>query len=60
MNSEWPKVMLLSAATSPWLLYEIATATRAAWLMRAFRQYSLLACALLAPGGSAVMRATEL
>ena len=27
MNSKWPKVMLMSAATAAWLVYDMATAT---------------------------------
>ena len=29
VNSKWPKVMLMSAATSAWLIYDMATATEA-------------------------------
>jgi hypothetical protein len=59
MNGKWPKVMLLSAVTSCWLLYDIATATEAPRLALAILQYILLACALVALVGSAVMCATE-
>lgn len=59
MNSKWPKVMLLSAVTSLWLLYDITTATEATRLGLAILQYSLLACALIALVGSAVMHATD-
>jgi hypothetical protein len=59
LNSKWPKVMLVSAATSLWLLYDITTATEAPRLMLAFLQYSLLACALVALLGAAVMYATD-
>ena len=52
------EVMLLSA-TSLWLLYDIMTATEAPRLALAFLQYSLLACALIALVGSAVMYATD-
>ena len=58
VNSKWPKVMLLSAVTSLWLLYDITTATEAPRLALALLQYSLLACALIALVGSAVMHAT--
>ena len=51
--------MLLSAVTSCWLLYDITTATEAPWLALAFLQYSLVACALVVPVGSAVMYATD-
>ena len=59
MNGKWPKVMLLSAATSLWLLYDMMTATAAPRLAIAFLQHSLLACALIALVGSAVMYATD-
>jgi hypothetical protein len=59
VNSKWPRVMLLSAVTACWLLYDIATATEAPRTELAFLQYSLLACALVALVGSAVMYATE-
>ena len=59
VNSKWPKVMLLSAVTACWQLYDITTATEAPRTALAFLQYSLLACALVALVGSAVMYATE-
>ncbi|MCP4618266.1 MAG: hypothetical protein GY844_17750 [Bradyrhizobium sp.] len=59
MNSKWPKVMLMSAATSLWLLYDITTAAEAPRLALALLQYSLLACGLFALVGSAVMYATD-
>ena len=59
MNGKWPKVMLLSAVTSLWLLYDITTATEAPRLALALLQYSLLACALIALVGSAAMHATD-
>jgi len=59
MNGKWPKVMLLSAVTSLWLLYDIATVTEAPRLALAFLQYSLLAFALIALVGSAAMHATD-
>lgn len=59
VNGRWPKVMLLSAATSLWLLYDLATATEAPSLALALLQYALLACALVALTGSAVMYATD-
>jgi hypothetical protein len=27
VNGKWPKVMLMSAATAAWLIYDMATAT---------------------------------
>lgn len=59
VNSKWPKVMLLSGATSLWLLYDITTATEAPRLTLAFLQYALLALAVVALIGSAVMYATD-
>lgn len=59
MNSKWPKVMLMSAVTSGWLLYDVTTATEAPRLALAILQYALLACAQVALIGSVVMHATE-
>lgn len=59
MNSKWPTVMAMSAVTSLWLLYDITTATEAPRLALAVLQYILLACALVALVGSAVMYATD-
>ena len=59
VNSKWPKVMLLSAVTSCWLLYDMTTATEAPRMSLAVVQYALLACALVALVGSAVMYATD-
>ena len=59
MNSKWPKVMLLRAVTSIWLLYDMTTTTEAPRLMLATLQYILLALALVALVGSAVMYATD-
>ena len=59
MNGKWPRVMLISAATASWQLYDIATATEAPRMALAFLQYSLLACALIALVGSAVMYASD-
>jgi len=52
-------VMLLSAVTSLGLLYDITTATEAPRLMLAVLQYILLALAVVALVGSAVMYATD-
>jgi len=59
VNSKWPRVMLLSAVTSCWLLYDMTTATEAPRMALAVVQYALLACALVALVGSAVMYATD-
>ena len=58
MNSKWPKVMAISAVTTCCLLYDITTATEALRLALAILQYALLACALVALVGSAVMSTT--
>jgi hypothetical protein len=47
------------AVTSCWMLYDITTATEAPRLALAILQYSLLACALVALVGSAVIYATD-
>lgn len=54
MNSKWPKVMLLSAVTSLWLLCDITAATEAPLRMFALLKYSPVACGLVALLGSAV------
>ena len=59
MNSKWPKIMLMSGATSAWLLYDIATASEAPRQAVAVLQYGLLACALIGLVGSIVMAASE-
>ena len=59
MNGKWPKVALISALTTCWLLYDITTATEAPPLALAILQYALLACALVALIGAAVMHATD-
>lgn len=48
MNSKWTKVMLMSAATSAYLVYDMTTATKAPRLMLAYLQYTLLGLALFA------------
>ena len=62
MQGKWPKVMLLSAATSAWLAYDIISAPEVPRQALAVLQYALLACALCALCalvGSAVMVATD-
>jgi hypothetical protein len=49
------KVMVISAVTTCWLLYDITIANEAPRLALAILQYALLACALV---GSAAMDAT--
>jgi hypothetical protein len=50
--------MLISAATSAWLIYDISSATEVPRQALAVMQYGLLACALFALAGSVVMFAT--
>jgi hypothetical protein len=59
MNDKWPKVMLMSAATAAWLIYDMATATEAPRQALAILQYGLLACALFGLAGSLVMAARK-
>jgi hypothetical protein len=58
VNSKWAKIMLMSAVTSAFLVYDMTTATEAPRLMLAYLQYTLLGLALFALAGSAVMYAT--
>ena len=58
MNVKWSRLMLMSAATSAWLLYDIATSSEALRQAVAVLQYGLLACALVGLIGSIVMAAT--
>jgi hypothetical protein len=51
--------MLMSTATSAWLIYDIATATEAPRRALAILQYCLLACALIGLAGSLVMFASQ-
>jgi hypothetical protein len=51
--------MLMSGITSPWLLYDMATATEAPSRALATLQYGLLACARMGLVGSLVMLASE-
>ncbi len=59
MNSLWPKVMLMSAVPSAWLIYDMTSATEAPSRAVAVLQYGLLACALFGLIGSLVKFATE-
>jgi hypothetical protein len=43
VNSKWPKLMLMSAATSAWLIYDMTTATETPRQAVAVLQYGLLA-----------------
>lgn len=59
MNGKWPKLMLMSAATSAWLIYDMTTATEAPRQAVAVLQYGLLACALFGLIGALVMLAAQ-
>ena len=59
MQDKWAKVMLMSAATAAWLIYDMATATEAPRQALAILQYGLLACALFGLVGSLVMAASR-
>jgi hypothetical protein len=59
MNGKWPKLMLMSAATSAWLIYDIASATEVPRQAVAILQYCLLACALVGLVGSVVLPVSE-
>ena len=57
--NKWPRIMLISAATSAWLIYDMATATEVPRQAVAILQYGLLACALIGLAGSLVMAASQ-
>jgi hypothetical protein len=59
VNSKWPKLILMSAATSAWLIYDMTTATESPRQAVAVLQYGLLACALMGLIGSLVMLASQ-
>jgi hypothetical protein len=56
--NKWPKVMLMSGATSAWLVYDMTSATEAPSQAVAVLQYGLLGCALFSLIGSLVMLAS--
>ena len=51
--------MLMSAATSAWLIYDMTTVTEAPRPAVAVLQYGLLACALFGLIGALVMLASQ-
>jgi len=51
--------MLMSAATSAWLIYDMTTATEAPARAVAILQYGLLTCSLIGLAGSLMMLASE-
>jgi len=59
VNGKWPKVMLMSAATAAWLIYDMASATEVPRQAVAVLQYCLLAGALIGLVRSVVMAASE-
>jgi hypothetical protein len=59
VKSRWRRVMLMRAATSAWLIYDMTTATEVPRQAVVVLQYGLLACALLGLVGSLVMYASQ-
>jgi hypothetical protein len=59
VKSRWPRVMLMSAATSAWLIYDMASATETPSLAVTVLQSFLLACSLIGLTGSLVMLASK-
>ena len=57
--NKWPRLMLLSAATAAWLIYDISTATETPRQAVAIMQYVFLAGALIGLAGSFVMMASQ-
>jgi hypothetical protein len=57
--NNWPRLMLMSAATSAWLIYDMATATEPPSQAAAVLQYVLLACGLIGFVSSALMIASQ-
>lgn len=57
--SKWPRLMLMSAVTSVWLIYDMTSATEAPRQALAILQYILLACALTGLIGSVLMMAAS-
>ena len=56
--NKWPKVVLMSGATSAWLIYDMTTATEAPRQAVMVLQYGLLGCALFALIGALAMLAS--
>jgi hypothetical protein len=56
--SRWPRMMLMTAASSAWLIYDMATATEPPGQAVAVVQYALLVCVLFGLAGSLVMQAS--
>jgi hypothetical protein len=48
IQNKWPNVMLMSAATSAWLVYDITSATEPPRQAPVTLQHALTACALCA------------
>lgn len=61
MSSKWPKLMLMSAATAAWLIYDMATATatEAPRAAVAYMQYAFLAMAVIGFFGSLLSYVSE-
>ena len=59
VSSKWPKLMLMSAATAAWLIYDMATATEAPRAAVAYMQYAFLAMAVIGFFGSLLSYVSE-
>ncbi|WP_424630096.1 hypothetical protein [Bradyrhizobium sp. SYSU BS000235] len=59
MSSKWPKLMLVSAATAAWLIYDMATATEAPRPAVAYMQYTFLALSVVGFFGAWLNYASE-
>jgi hypothetical protein len=55
VKNKWPKVMLVSAVTTAWIIYDMTTTTEAPGQALAILQYCLLGCASFGLAGSLVM-----
>jgi hypothetical protein len=58
-KSKWGKWILINAAVSAWLVYDIATATEVPRQAVMILQYALLACALFGLAGSLIKYVSE-
>jgi len=59
VSSKWPKLMLMSAATAAWLIYDMAAATEAPRVAVAYMQYAFLALAVIGFFGAWLNYASE-
>jgi len=59
VSSKWPKLMLMSAATAAWLVYDMAAATETPRVAVAYMQYAFLALAVIGFFGAWLNYASE-